>query len=86
MKIDRSFIIDIGPSPNAALIAHAIINLAHSLRIEVVAEGVESAVQAQFLKDSGCGVAQGFLFAKALPALNVPTAARTNWAATMPWI
>lgn len=42
VKIDRSSIMDIGPSPNAALIAHAIINLSNSLHIEVVAECVEN--------------------------------------------
>jgi diguanylate cyclase (GGDEF)-like protein len=83
VKIDRSFIMDIGPSPNAALIAHAIINLSHALEIEVVAEGVESTAQAQFLKDSGCDVAQGFLFSKALPAVSVPDASRSDWSELM---
>ena len=64
LKIDRSFVIDLGESEDARAVAAAIVNLAHALRLEVVAEGVETAAQRDILLALGCDKFQGFLFAK----------------------
>jgi diguanylate cyclase (GGDEF)-like protein len=63
LKIDISFIRDILHDPSDAQIVKAIINLGHSLDLEVVAEGVEDLAQRDFLAASGCDLMQGFLFA-----------------------
>jgi diguanylate cyclase (GGDEF)-like protein len=68
LKIDRSFIRDLSTSQNDALIVQAIIALAHSLKLEVVAEGVENEAQLAFLKTFGSDQFQGFLRSKPLPA------------------
>jgi len=60
LKIDRSFIKDLTTNPDAAAIVQAIISLAHSLRLKVVAEGVETAEQLQQLRALGCDQFQGF--------------------------
>jgi len=60
LKIDRSFINDMATNADAASIVKAIISLAHSLRLKVVAEGVETAEQLQQLRDLGCDQFQGF--------------------------
>jgi predicted signal transduction protein with EAL and GGDEF domain len=64
LKIDRSFVQEIGSSPDGERIIDAIISLAKSLRLETVAEGVETPAQLNYLLDHGCHVAQGFLFGK----------------------
>jgi len=69
LKIDRSFINDLTTNPDAAAIVKAIISLAHSLRLKVVAEGVETAEQLQELRALGCDQFQGFYRSAAvLPA------------------
>jgi diguanylate cyclase len=69
LKIDRSFIKDLTTNPDAASIVQAIISLAHSLRLKVVAEGVETAEQLSQLRDLGCDQFQGFYRSAAvLPA------------------
>ncbi len=68
LKIDRGFVNEIMTRPDDASIVRAIISLAHSLRLKVVAEGVESAEQLEFLKTLGCDQYQGFHFSPALPA------------------
>jgi diguanylate cyclase (GGDEF)-like protein/PAS domain S-box-containing protein len=71
LKIDQSLIHGIESHVDDLAIAGAIVNLGHTLRLTVVAEGVENAAQADLLRQHGCDQAQGFHFARALPAADV---------------
>lgn len=64
LKIDKSFIQDITLSKDAAAITTAIISLAHALEMDVIAEGVETEQQLEFLRNQNCDMVQGFLFSK----------------------
>lgn len=68
LKIDRSFVRDIPGDADDAAIASAIISMAHTLGIAVVAEGVESREQLEFLRERGCDQVQGYYFSHPLPA------------------
>lgn len=68
LKIDRSFIHELQKDSDDAVIARTIISLGHSLGLRVVAEGVESARQLQFLRDNKCDEAQGFLYGRPMSA------------------
>lgn len=68
LKIDRIFIRDISEDSKNAAITIAIIDMAHSLKLEVVAEGVETAQELAFLRAHGCDKMQGFLFSPPVPA------------------
>jgi diguanylate cyclase (GGDEF)-like protein len=71
LKIDRSFIIAIQDDPNATTLVSTIISLAHSLRLKVIAEGVETEEQAKFLRLMRCDEMQGYLFSKPLPLAEI---------------
>lgn len=68
LKIDRSFIRDLMKNPDDMSIVRAIISLAHSLRLRVVAEGVENADQLEILRELGCDQYQGYFCSPAVPA------------------
>jgi EAL domain-containing protein (putative c-di-GMP-specific phosphodiesterase class I) len=67
LKIDRSFVVDMMLAPEGLALVSTIINLAHSLRLKVVAEGVETEEQARLLRLLSCNDMQGLLFSKPLP-------------------
>ena len=68
LKIDRSFVIDMTAGPDGLALVSTIINLAHSLKLKVVAEGVETEEQSRLLRLLGCDEMQGYLFSKPVPA------------------
>ncbi|HEY8100138.1 MAG TPA: EAL domain-containing protein [Burkholderiaceae bacterium] len=67
LKVDQSFVRDITVNPDDAAIVASIISLAHSLRLQVVAEGVETAEQLDYLQGNDCDVMQGYHFSRPLP-------------------
>jgi EAL domain-containing protein (putative c-di-GMP-specific phosphodiesterase class I) len=67
LKIDQSFVRDVLTDPNDAAIAKTIVTLAQSLGLRVIAEGVETAAQRDFLASSGCNAYQGYFFSRPLP-------------------
>jgi diguanylate cyclase (GGDEF)-like protein/PAS domain S-box-containing protein len=78
VKIDRSFVSRIEQDQDAAAIVAAITNLAHALGLRVVAEGVETEAELSFLQHIGCDEAQGYLFARPLPAEEYEVALTTG--------
>ncbi|MFC5727341.1 MULTISPECIES: putative bifunctional diguanylate cyclase/phosphodiesterase [Nocardioides] len=77
IKIDRSFVSEITNADDDAAIVDAIIVMAHALGMKVLAEGVETEVQQQYLITRGCDEAQGFLYSPGMPVLEAAQAART---------
>jgi EAL domain-containing protein (putative c-di-GMP-specific phosphodiesterase class I) len=67
LKVDRSFMADIDRDPAGATVTRAVIGLGHGLGLTVVAEGVETLAQEQFLRDQGCDLVQGFRYSRPLP-------------------
>jgi len=78
LKIDIAFVRDITTNPDDAAIALAIISMAHSLHMEVVAEGVESRAQMAYLRRNRCDDIQGFHYSRALPAAELARLVRDN--------
>jgi EAL domain-containing protein (putative c-di-GMP-specific phosphodiesterase class I) len=72
LKVDRSFIKDVPEDEDATAILRAIVKMAESLRIGVVAEGVETATQLDFLREVRCEQAQGYYFSRPVIASLVP--------------
>ncbi len=71
LKVDRSFVEELGVSVEGEEIVSAVINLAHALGLKVVAEGVETTLQLEVLQAFECDLAQGYLFSKPLPASEI---------------
>jgi diguanylate cyclase (GGDEF)-like protein len=67
LKIDRSFVHDVASDPDNAAMVKAIIALARGLRMRVIAEGVETRAQLDYLRVQGCDLVQGYLYSRALP-------------------
>jgi EAL domain-containing protein (putative c-di-GMP-specific phosphodiesterase class I) len=68
LKVDRSFIQALSTDPNAETVVRAIVDLARSLRLDVVAEGIETVEDAEVLRKIGCATGQGYLFSRPRPA------------------
>ena len=68
LKIDKSFVDDVTTSSSDAAIARSVISLAHNLDMRVIAEGVETRAQVDFLTEHGCDEMQGYYFSRPLPA------------------
>ncbi|HEX7649345.1 MAG TPA: EAL domain-containing protein [Noviherbaspirillum sp.] len=78
LKIDRSFVTDITTDADDAAIAKAVIVLAHSMKLSVTAEGVETAGQLEFLRQQQCDLMQGYFFSKPVPADQIPALLTTK--------
>jgi diguanylate cyclase (GGDEF)-like protein/PAS domain S-box-containing protein len=78
LKLDKSFVRDISHDPNDAALCSAIILLARSLNLDVVAEGVETPEQLEFLCTHGCHLVQGYLYSHALPVADVDALLRKS--------
>ena len=73
IKIDRSFIKDIPDNQDDMEITSAVIAMAHNLKLQVVAEGVETAAQLAFLRRNRCDIGQGYLFDRPIPSHDLPS-------------
>jgi diguanylate cyclase (GGDEF)-like protein/PAS domain S-box-containing protein len=73
LKIDRSFVGDLPHDPQAAVLVASIIRLAHSLGLQPLAEGIETAAQRDFLLHHGCLLGQGFYYSPPIPPEQIPT-------------
>jgi EAL domain-containing protein (putative c-di-GMP-specific phosphodiesterase class I)/CheY-like chemotaxis protein len=71
LKIDRYFIHNLDKDPQKSAITKALIEMAHNLNLEVVAEGVETESELSFLRENNCDAMQGFLFSRPLPAVEL---------------
>lgn len=84
LKIDRAFVTDLGRSSDALAVVKAVVQMAHSLDMRVVAEGVETETQRDILVGLGCDELQGFLFAKPMPAKSLQLWASADAEGPMP--
>jgi diguanylate cyclase (GGDEF)-like protein len=75
VKVDRSFVDGLGTDPEDSAIVASVLSLAHAMGLHVIAEGVETPLQASELVSLGCTVAQGFLWSPAVPASVIPAVA-----------
>jgi len=81
IKIDRSFVMKVTEDTENAAIVRSLIAMAHNLGLEVIAEGVETEPQADFLRNERCEEAQGYLYAKPLPAAEFEDYVRSSMSA-----
>lgn len=84
LKIDRQFVAGLGIDRADTAIVRAIITLSQAMRIEAVAEGVETAAQAAFLRANGCATGQGYLFGLPSPARDVAAMVNASWRSAVP--
>jgi diguanylate cyclase (GGDEF)-like protein/PAS domain S-box-containing protein len=68
LKVDRAFVMNLPDDPDAVAIASAIVSMAKQLHLHIVAEGIETGEQVEFLHQLGCHIGQGYLFSKPIPA------------------
>ena len=68
VKIDQSFVARIGRDPRGEAVVHAVVQLAHTLGLQIIAEGVETEAQLDFLSAASCDYSQGYLFSRPQPA------------------
>ncbi|MBI5232437.1 MAG: EAL domain-containing protein [Coriobacteriales bacterium] len=78
IKVDRTFVAEIGTNPDVAIIAGTVVSLAKSLGLRVLAEGVETTAQRDFLLRHGCTSMQGFLFCEPVPASRIVDVVKNN--------
>jgi EAL domain-containing protein (putative c-di-GMP-specific phosphodiesterase class I) len=76
LKIDKSFVRDVLTDPNDAVIAKTVVALAQSLGLGVIAEGVETQAQCDFLSDVHCHTYQGYFFSRPVPLAEFETLVR----------
>jgi EAL domain-containing protein (putative c-di-GMP-specific phosphodiesterase class I) len=81
LKIDQAFVADVGSADGGAIV-DAIIALAKTLNLQVVAEGVETIEQVEYLMAQDCQLLQGFYFSKAVPVAEVPAQLQTDYSKT----
>jgi EAL domain-containing protein (putative c-di-GMP-specific phosphodiesterase class I) len=79
LKIDRSFVRDVGTNPESVSIVEAIIALARKLKLDIVAEGVEDEAQRNFLIHGGCSSMQGFLLGRPVPIAEYEHIYSADW-------
>ena len=79
IKIDRSFVKDIGNGTDDGAIVRSLIVMAQNLGLDVIAEGIETEEQAAFLRGHNCEEGQGYLFARPLPAKGFREFACKSW-------
>lgn len=72
IKIDRSFVQDLADDPDDTAILQAVLNLGRALGLTTVAEGIETEIQAAYLRAQGCDLGQGHLFGRAIPRTKIP--------------
>ena len=78
VKLDRNFIAPVTSDPRAAAVAQAVIDLTHDLGATVVAEGIEDVATADWLRDHGCDVGQGYLFGRPVEAGQIGVVAASD--------
>ncbi|HCE07430.1 MAG TPA: hypothetical protein DEQ40_02290, partial [Oxalobacteraceae bacterium] len=81
LKIDQSFVQDMTTNSDSRIVAETIIVMAHKLGLKVIAEGVETAEQRDWLTTAGCDYAQGYFFSQPLSSQDFETLLRTAGAA-----